>query len=186
MVKHLGGHEPEAFLAALAEAFTPRPVTLASDADARPASAGHLPHDPGRDLVPPAHPALALVDEGDPVNSLDVAVLPDGVRFSSASLDPHTDTGIDFVGIRGPEATTGTCLGVDGRVAFSLYPTGIDQLLAIADAGAQAAEVDKVRTETPLRDGRPSALRPAGRNTTGPVPPPRRPGGCGRRRAVRH
>ena len=25
--------------------------------------------------------------------------------------------------------------GLDGRVAFSLYPTGIDQLLAIADAG---------------------------------------------------
>ena len=49
--------------------------------------------------------------------------------------DPRTDTRIDFVGgIRGTGELERRC--ADGwAAAFSLHPTSLDQLMAVADAG---------------------------------------------------
>lgn len=72
----------------------------------------------------------------DPVGSLDVSVLQDRVLGPLLGIDdPRRSTRIDFVGgIRGPAALE---RAVDGgaAVAFHLYPTGLDQLFAVADAG---------------------------------------------------
>ncbi len=72
----------------------------------------------------------------DPVNSLDVAILQNNLLGPILGIaDPRTDTRINFVGgIRGTvelERRAETC----GGVAFALYPTSIQQLMAIADAG---------------------------------------------------
>ncbi len=72
----------------------------------------------------------------DPVNSLDVAILQNNLLGPILGIaDPRTDTRINFVGgIRGTvelERRAEKC----GGVAFALYPTSIQQLMAIADAG---------------------------------------------------
>jgi uncharacterized protein (DUF1015 family) len=73
---------------------------------------------------------------GDPVESLDVAVLQNSLLGPVLGIrDPRTDSRIDFVGgIRGLEELERRCVG-DAAVAFALYPTGVEELMAIADAG---------------------------------------------------
>ncbi|HEU4620569.1 MAG TPA: DUF1015 family protein [Gammaproteobacteria bacterium] len=72
----------------------------------------------------------------DPVASLDVSLLQDLLLGPVLGIgDPRTDKRIDFVGgVRGLEELERL---VDaGRVAaaFALYPTGMEQLMAVADA----------------------------------------------------
>lgn len=77
-----------------------------------------------------------IIDEDDPVGRLDVSVLQNQVLTPVLGIeDPRTSSRIDFVGgIRG--------LGelekmVDGGMAaaFAMYPTGLDDLMDIADGG---------------------------------------------------
>ncbi len=72
----------------------------------------------------------------DPVKSLDVSILQDNVLAPLLGIkDPRTDKRIDFVGgIRGMEGLVKRCQE-DCKVAFAVYPTGMDQLMEIADAG---------------------------------------------------
>jgi uncharacterized protein (DUF1015 family) len=50
--------------------------------------------------------------------------------------DPRTDKRIDFVGgVRGPEELERRVRSGEMVLGISLYPTTIDQLLAVADAG---------------------------------------------------
>ena len=129
VVADLNGHTPEAFLAAVGEHFV--------------VTAGAAPQPEQRGLwrmylggvwygltVKPG-----VVPE-DPVGSLDVAVLQDRILAPLLGIDnPRTNKRIRFVGgIRGTDALQ---RAVDGgeAVAFSLHATGIDQLLAVADAG---------------------------------------------------
>ena len=81
-------------------------------------------------------PKAGVVPENDPVNSLDVAVLQNNVLDPILGIDdPRTNNRIDFIGgIRGLKELVRRC-GEDCKVAFALYPTGMDQLIAIADAG---------------------------------------------------
>lgn len=78
----------------------------------------------------------ALIDESDPVASLDVSVLQSRILDPLLGIDdPRTNDRIDFVGgIRGLGALE---RAVKGRqaVAFALYPTSLAELMAIADAG---------------------------------------------------
>jgi len=71
----------------------------------------------------------------DPVRSLDVAILQDNLLHPILGIgDPRKDVRIDFVGgIRGLNELSKR---VDNgeAVAFSMFPTSIDQLMAIADA----------------------------------------------------
>ena len=78
-----------------------------------------------------------LFDPADPVNSLDVAILQNHLLAPILDIgDPRTDDRIDFVGgIRGIEELEKRVDSGDWEVAFALYPTGIDQLMKIADAG---------------------------------------------------
>ncbi len=75
-------------------------------------------------------------DQQDPVGRLDVSILQDNLLKPVLGIhDPRTDQRIDFVGgIRGLKELEKR-VAADMTVAFSLYPTGIDDLMAIADAG---------------------------------------------------
>ena len=77
-----------------------------------------------------------VVDETDPVARLDVSVLQDKVIAPLFGItDPRTDKRIDFVGgIRGLGELERRA-GSDMALAFSMYPTTLDDLMAIADAG---------------------------------------------------
>ncbi len=74
--------------------------------------------------------------EDDPVKSLDVSILQDGLLSPVLGIgDPRTDKRIDFIGgIRGLKELERR-VEEDMAVAFSMYPTSIEELLAVADAG---------------------------------------------------
>ena len=72
----------------------------------------------------------------DPVEGLDVALLQKLILEPLFGIvDPKTDNRIDFVGgIRGLEELERRC-AQDCQVAFAMYPTSIQELFAVADAG---------------------------------------------------
>ena len=73
----------------------------------------------------------------DAVNSLDVALLQNRVLAPILKIgDPRTDERIDFIGgIKGTKELEKLVDSGKAAVAFSMYPTTVDQLMAIADAG---------------------------------------------------
>lgn len=75
------------------------------------------------------------VAAADPVSALDVSILQEQVLSPILGIgDPRLDPRISFVGgIRGTDELERRA-GTEG-VAFSMCATGIDQLLAVADAG---------------------------------------------------
>jgi uncharacterized protein (DUF1015 family) len=79
----------------------------------------------------------AAIDRSDPIASLDVSLLQDRVLGPLLGIgDPRTDKRIDFVGgIRGPDELARRVRSGEMAVAFSLYPTSLAQLMAVADAG---------------------------------------------------
>lgn len=75
-------------------------------------------------------------DESDPVLRLDVSILQNNCIDPIFGIkDPRTDKRIDFVGgIRGLGELERRC-ALDMKLAFSMYPTSLDELMDIADAG---------------------------------------------------
>lgn len=73
----------------------------------------------------------------DPVNSLDVSILQNVVLGPLLGIqNPKTDTRIQFVGgIRGLEALADIVNSRGGGAAFAMYPTSMEELLLVADAG---------------------------------------------------
>ena len=78
------------------------------------------------------------IDRRDPIGSLDVSLLQDQVLGPILGVgDPRTDKRLDFVGgIRGTDELERRVNSGEMAIAFSLYPTTVDQLMAVSDAGA--------------------------------------------------
>ena len=74
--------------------------------------------------------------KADPVGALDVEFLQREILGPIWNItDPRTDPRIDFVGgIRGLAELERRC-SKDAAAAFAMYPTSIDELFAVADAG---------------------------------------------------
>jgi uncharacterized protein (DUF1015 family) len=130
VVKDLGGLSEKEFLKKVGEKFTVAPTS-----EPRP----DAPRRFGTFLGGRWHRLEAkpgTFPGNDPVRSLDVAILQENLLAPVLGIaDPRTDKRIDFVGgIRG--------LGeLERRVnegwaaAFVLFPTSLDQLMSVADAG---------------------------------------------------
>ena len=90
----------------------------------------------------------------DPVSLLDVSVLQDRLLSPILGIDdPRNNPRIEFVGgIRGTGALVKRVDSKRSMVAFSMYPTTIDQLMAIADAG-QVMPPKSTWFEPKLRSG---------------------------------
>lgn len=92
-------------------------------------------------------------NENDPVNRLDVSIMQNNLLNPILGIqDPRTDKRIDFVGgIRGlKELERRVSAGM--KVAFSMCPTTIDDLMSIADAG-QVMPPKSTWFEPKLRSG---------------------------------
>ena len=131
VVKDLKGASKEEFLAAVEKAgFT----VIAKDAPVSPAEKGSF----GMYLNGQWYllTADASLQSDDPVEGLDVSVLQNHLLNPILGIeDPRTDNRIDFVGgIRGL-AELERRVAEDMTVAFSMYPTSIEELLQVADAG---------------------------------------------------
>jgi len=90
----------------------------------------------------------------DPVENLDVSILQKFVLDPILGIDdPRTSKRIDFVGgIRGLGELEKRVSSGEMAIAFSMYPTSIDELMAIADAG-KIMPPKSTWFEPKLRDG---------------------------------
>lgn len=133
VVKDLNGLSSEEYLAAVREKFE---VSIQDgDKPYKPSSK----HTYGMLLDGKWYKLTAkesIFNPNDPVDRLDVSILQNSLLKPILGIaDPRTDKRIDFVGgIRGLDELQRR---VDGgmRVAFSMYPTTIQDLMDIADAG---------------------------------------------------
>ena len=130
VVKDLAGLAPAKFLKKLSDGFTVTPTETP-----RP----EAPHQFGMFLEGRWYRLVASPGTwpaGDPVRSLDVSILQENVLAPLLGIrDPRTDKRIDFVGgIRGLSELERRVKG-GWAVAFALYPTSLDQLMAVADTG---------------------------------------------------
>jgi uncharacterized protein (DUF1015 family) len=80
----------------------------------------------------------STIDRRDPIRSLDVSLLQDRVLGPVLGVgDPRTDKRLDFVGgIRGTAELERRVDSGEMAIAFALYPTTMEQLIAVSDAGA--------------------------------------------------
>ncbi len=96
----------------------------------------------------------SLLATQDPVDRLDVSILQSHLLGPILGVDdPRTNKRIDFVGgIRGLEELQRRVDSGEMAIAFSMYPTSIEELLAIADAG-RVMPPKSTWFEPKLRDG---------------------------------
>jgi len=131
VVKDLHGLGADELLERITQSFT---VTPSANA-VKPAQPGQFGmYVDGRWFKLDIQPALVPAD--DPVASLDVSLLQDNLLAPLLGIgDPRTDNRIDFVGgIRGLGELERRVDNGDMKVAFSLFPTRMEALMAVADA----------------------------------------------------
>ncbi len=153
VVSDLNGLTPEEFLEKAENIFDISPIdrkecsggTETKDADEAPVECA------GADIRKPAFKGtFSMYLDGkwylccirdtdltdDPVDGLDVSLLQNLLLGPVLGIsDPKTDSRIDFVGgIRGMDELERRC-HTDAAVAFAMYPTSIQELFAVADAG---------------------------------------------------
>ncbi len=145
VVRDLNGLSPADFLAAVGARFD----AADGKTDPAPRRYGMLLHGAWYTLDARA----GTYDASDPVARLDVAILQDLLLGPVLGIDdPRTDPRIDFVGgIRG-DAELERRVNDGWAVAFSLFPTAIDDVIAVADAG-QVMPPKSTWFEPKLRDG---------------------------------
>ncbi|MEO6074580.1 MAG: DUF1015 domain-containing protein, partial [Burkholderiales bacterium] len=127
-VKDLNGLTKEAFLAAVGKAFS-----LNANGSPTPTAPGEIRmyfDGAWYDLTWKPSP------DADPISQLDVTGLQDRLLAPVLGIDdPRTSKRIDFIGgIRGPGELVKQVDSEKAAVAFSMYPTTVVQLMAIADA----------------------------------------------------
>jgi uncharacterized protein (DUF1015 family) len=149
VVKDLNNRTPDQFLEALRKEFE---VTEHAG-QARPRKKGQVGlYLGGRWYMLDAHPGL--LGSADPVERLDVSILQRHVLTPLFAIDdPRTSKRIDFVGgIRGLQELERRVDSGEMAAAFAMYPTSIEELLAIADAG-KIMPPKSTWFEPKLRDG---------------------------------
>ncbi len=132
VIADLNGNTSEEFIAKMSEKF------VVEEADESPYAPKER-HTFGMYLDNKWYKVTAkaeFINENDPVLCLDVSILQNNLITPILNItDPRTDKRIDFVGgIRGLGELERRC--AEGmRLAFSMYPTSLGELMDIADAG---------------------------------------------------
>ena len=129
VVKDLNGLEENAFMEKISGKFEIRKIGEKAYRPLRKGTFGMYLNDCWYELS--AKPEIL---SSDCVDGLDVSLLQDHLLGPVLGIgDPKTDKRIDFVGgIRGLEELERR-VHTDMKVAFSMYPTSIDELFAVAD-----------------------------------------------------
>jgi len=128
-VKDLNGLSEADFLAKIKALFT-----VTENPDPSPKSPRHISMYLGQKWYGLSWPE---VKSSNPVEKLDVSTLKNQVLKPLLGIDdPRTSNRIKFIGgIRGPQELVRLVEQKGFAVAFSMYPTIVDQLMSIADAG---------------------------------------------------
>jgi uncharacterized protein (DUF1015 family) len=131
VLKDLNGNSPEQFLKKLEAVFT-----ISKSGSASPKAKHELGfyfQGEWRTL----HFKLQFTASSDPIENLDVTILQKQILAPVFGIDdPRTSKRINFVGgIRGAAELEKLVNGGEYACAFSLFPTSIEDLMSIADAG---------------------------------------------------
>lgn len=131
VVKDLNGLNKDSFLEAVSERFVVKELGKQAYAPGDKGQFGMFLEDKWYCLK--AKPECL---SSDPVKGLDVSILQDCLLGPALGIgDARTDKRVDFIGgIRGLGELERRC-HEDMKIAFSMYPTSISELLAVADAG---------------------------------------------------
>ncbi len=131
VVRDLNGMSVKEFLAAMEEIFD---VAMLEGNERRPQEKGSFTMYLNEKWYLCRFHASDITD--DPVKGLDVSLLQELLLTPVLGIaDPKTDPRIDFVGgIRGMDELERRC-HADAKAAFAMYPTSIQELFAVADAG---------------------------------------------------
>jgi len=131
VIKDLNGLNADKLLERIGASFTVTPSDAAVKPE-RPAQFGMYVDGCWYRLD--IHPTL--IPANDPVASLDVALLQENLLTPLLGIgDPRTDDRIDFIGgIRGLAELERRVDSGDMKIAFALYPTRMEALMAVADA----------------------------------------------------
>lgn len=134
VVKDLNGSSTEEYMAKVAEKFDIRPTS--QDGPYHPAKL----HEFGMYLEGKWYclsPKAGTWNEQDVVENLDVSILQRNLLHPILGInDPRTDKRIDFIGgIRGLGELEKRVDSGREKVAFAMFPTSMDELIGIADAG---------------------------------------------------
>ena len=131
VVKDLNGHTKEDYLDKISEVYDVKCVGETPYAPAEKCKVGMYLDGQWYELT-----AKEEIKSDDPVDGLDVSVLQNNILAPILGIgDPRVDKRIDFIGgIRGLEELERRCKE-DMTVAFSMYPTSIQELFDVADAG---------------------------------------------------
>jgi uncharacterized protein (DUF1015 family) len=132
LIRDLNGRTPPQLLAELGKTFTVVP----SDRPVRPSRSTELSMYLAGKWYRLALPSN-LVPKDDPIGRLPITLLARHVIEPLFGItDPRTDKRIDFVGgARGLEELARRVDSGEMAVAFALFPTQMDDLMAVADAG---------------------------------------------------
>ena len=132
VMKDLNGYTSEEFIAKISEAFDVETVGAEAYKPEAKHTFGMLLDDVWYKLTAKD----GTFDPNDPVDQLDVSILQKNVIAPIFGIeDPRTDKRIDFIGgIRGLGELERR-VNTDMKIAFSMYPTTLDDLMDIADAG---------------------------------------------------
>jgi len=135
IVRDLNGNTKEQFLAKVQGKFTVTPYTGEGALKPQKKHTYGMYLD-GRWMLLEAKEGS--FDTADPVARLDVSILQNNLLHPILGIsEPRTDKRIDFVGgIRGLKALSDRVDDGSMAVAFSMYPTTLEELMDIADAGA--------------------------------------------------
>lgn len=128
-VKDLNCLDREEFIKKVGEVFTMKPTTVKSPT--RPGQCCMYLKDQWYELL--WEPAK----DASPIDQLDVSILQDRLLQPVLGIDdPRTSKRIDFIGgIRGTAELEKLVNAKEHTVAFSMFPTTVDQLMAISDVG---------------------------------------------------
>ena len=129
VVRDLNGYTVEAFFEKVKADFEVEPVTGAYQPEEK-ATFGMYLNGTWYKLRARSH-----ILSKDPVDGLDVSILQNYLLAPVLGIeDPRTDKRIDFIGgIRGLSELERRA-NSDMKLAFSMYPTSIEELFAVADA----------------------------------------------------
>ncbi len=128
-VKDLNCTDREEFLKKVGEVFNLKPTTIKSPT--KPGQCCMYLKDQWYELT------WEAAKDASPIDQLDVSILQDRLLKPVLGIDdPRTSKRIDFIGgIRGTAELEKLVNSRDFSVAFSMYPTTVDQLMAISDVG---------------------------------------------------
>ena len=133
VVKNLNGLNENSLLEKIKEKFDIKELQIKNYSPNKTKNIGMYLNKKWYNLMPKAN----TFNVNSPIDTLDVSILQNNLLKPLLGIDdPRTSKRINFIGgIRGPQELEKLVDSGEYEIAFSMYPTSVEELMKIADAG---------------------------------------------------